>query len=377
MVQSNPIAPSPSAFLTAWHPDEPVHFFAPSALRRRATEFLTGFPGLTTYAVKANPDPAVLMQLLAAGLTAFDVASPREISDIRRLAPDAALHYNNPIRSKTEIQFALAQNVRSFACDNIRELAKLLDQANADELEISVRFKLPVDKAAYHFGDKFGASPEEAVALLTAVKDAGAKPSLTFHPGTQCNSPDAYAEYIRAAADIARQANLTLHRLNVGGGYPSNRAGDAMPLAAFFDAIQSTTRTAFGAEAPDLICEPGRAMVADAFALAVRVKGLRDEDAVYLNDGIYGGLSEFPVLNLSAYWVFGSDGSEKCDRSTNRTLFGPTCDSLDTLPGSTALPADIDEDDYILFSAMGAYVTGVSTDFNGYGTRQTVIVKTL
>ena len=48
----------------------------------------------------------------------------------------------------------------------------------------------------------------------------------------------------------------------------------------------------FGADAPALVCEPGRAMVAEAFTLGLRVKAIRESGAVFLNDGVYGGLTE-------------------------------------------------------------------------------------
>ena len=60
-----------------------------------------------------------------------------------------------------------------------------------------------------------------------------------------------------------------------------------------------------------------------------------------------------------------------------RTIFGPTCDSLDRLPGTPALPADTAEGDWLIWQSMGAYVTGVSTLFNGYGQWQTVVVDRL
>src|SRR5690606_28561682 len=95
----------PVDFLRAAQPEDPVLFLSPAALQAQANRFLRGFPGLTTYAVKANPDEAVLTNLAAAGIAAFDVASPEEIALIRRIAPKAALHYNNPVRSRAEIGF--------------------------------------------------------------------------------------------------------------------------------------------------------------------------------------------------------------------------------------------------------------------------------
>lgn len=93
----------------------PVHFFAPDRLDARLAEFRRGFPGLVTYAVKANPTEDVLRRLCAGGLDGFDVASPDEIALIRRICPDAPMHYNNPVRSKAEIAAGIAAGVVSWS----------------------------------------------------------------------------------------------------------------------------------------------------------------------------------------------------------------------------------------------------------------------
>jgi ornithine decarboxylase len=121
-----------------------------------------------------------------------------------------------------------------------------------------------------------------------------------------------------------------------------------------------------------LICEPGRGLVGDAFAYAVQVKSLRGE-RVYLSDGIYGGLSEFPSMGVPAFRIIGRANAA----TTPRIVYGPTCDSLDVLPGRVDLPTDLGLGDWIVFSATGAYLNGVTTMFNGYGGRTTVPVTQL
>jgi len=377
MKPANDIWKTPEEYLAARQPETAVHFFCPAVLHNQALKFLDHFPGLTTFAVKANPDPSVISHLLAAGVKAFDVASPKEIALLRRLAPKATLHYNNPARSRREVQFALENGVRSFSVDSLSGLAKLAAAKGAKKIETSVRFKLPLAGAVYDFGSKFGATPEDATALLRSAAELGFTPSLTFHPGTQCTAPQTWQKYIEIAAEIARNAGVRLSRLNVGGGFPAPYTNASLDLCTYFTLIRTTVEAAFGAFAPELICEPGRALVAPAFALAVQVKELRDAQ-VFLNDGIYGGLSEFPVLKTPrAFRVITPNGHLRLGDTKPYTLFGPTCDSLDVLPGYFDLPATIEEEDYIIFPNMGAYVTGVTTDFNGYGTLETQTVLDL
>lgn len=368
---------TPTDHLSNRQPDRPVHYFAPSILQAQAARFQAGFNGLVTYAVKANPERAVLQNLLAAGISAFDVASPNEIRLLRDLAPDATLHYNNPVRSRDEIQFAYASGVRSFSVDSFREFEKLRELVPANGVELSIRIKLPIEGAVYDFGSKFGATPEKATQLLRQAADAGFTPSMTFHPGTQCEDPTAWRAYIIEAASVAKAAGVQLHRLNVGGGFPSQMDNHTPDLEKIFDLIDSTVSEAFPTK-PALVCEPGRAMVASAFTHATQIKSINDEGDVYLNDGIYGGLSEFPVLDVSReYSVVASCTTARTCRETFVTVFGPTCDSLDVLPNKMALPRDLSEGDYILFHNMGAYVKGVTTDFNGYGDLETVTVLDL
>lgn len=368
---------TPVEFLATRHPDRPVAFFCPKTLHRTAQEFIHGFPGLVSYAVKANADTAVITNLNAAGVQAFDVASPMEIDLVRTLAPKAVLHYNNPVRSRSEISHAVNAGVRSYSVDSFGELDKLTAQTPKG-CEISVRLKLPVKGAVYDFGEKFGANANKAAELLRRVVAAGYVPSMTFHPGTQCHDPEAWVSYIKACATIAQAAAVPLKRLNVGGGFPAHRSNNAPELINIFAAIKTTANTSFGSKQPELLCEPGRAMVSDAFSLAARIKAIHDNGAIYLNDGIYGGLAEFRDLDTNHRFItLAPTGRMRRGKPTPYTAFGPTCDSLDKLPDPLPLPDSIQEEDYILFSCMGAYVNATCTRFNGYGDIQTVTVNSL
>ncbi|SFE57701.1 type III PLP-dependent enzyme domain-containing protein [Roseivivax sediminis] len=367
-----PEATDASEYLIRHRPDAPVMFFRPDLLAATAAAFRAGFPGRVTYAVKANPAVEVLGTLAAAGIDAFDVASPEEMTRVREAAPGAALHYNNPVRSADEIAAGKRMGVDSWSVDRMSEFDKL--GALPEGSEVSVRLALPVPGAAYDFGSKFGAGPDLAVEILAAVAARGFVPALTFHPGTQCPDGAAWARYIHACADIARRADVQLARLNVGGGFPAHRGGAAPDLAAIFAAIRTATAEAFEAP-PALICEPGRAMVAEAVTLALRVKAV-ESGALTLNDGVYGALGEWRDLPApSRIDVISPDGHLRRAAGVPRIVFGPTCDSLDRLPRPLDLPGDIAEGDYLLIPGMGAYGAALVTAFNGYGARDVVTMR--
>ncbi len=366
---------TPAEYLAHHSSDDPVLFFAPAVLQATAQRFVAGFPGLVTYAVKANPDEMVVQNLAAAGIAGWDVASIWEIELIARIAPGSAMHYNNPVRSRGEIMRAVSLGVRSFSVDSASELAKLAELVPPGA-EVSVRFKLPVAGAAYDFGAKFGATGDRAAALLRQAAELGFTGSLTFHPGTQCTDPLAWDAYIRAAAAIAAEAGVRIARLNVGGGFPAHRVGaDAPALEDIFALIDRVTGEAFGAHRPRLVCEPGRAMVAECMSLGAQVRAIRDDEHVFLSDGIYGGLAELPLIGMiDRIEARGPDGARRVGAPRERLVFGPTCDSVDRLPGTVPLPDDLVEGDMVMFHGMGAYSTATVTRFNGFGALRFVTV---
>ena len=366
---SKTIWSNPSEYLRVQHPENPVLFFAPTAVQAAARRFIDGFPGMVTYAVKSNPTEAVIENLSAAGVRGYDCASGFEIDLIRRLAPDAAIHYNNPVRSRHEIAYAVERGVTSYSVDSASELDKLIEMVPSEGTEISVRFKLPVAGAAYNFGAKFGATSELATELLKTVAAAGFIPSITFHPGTQCTDPAAWEAYIREAAEIAKRAGVSIARLNVGGGFPSHRLTGVVPqLEQTFQLIDRVAGEAFGDNRPLLICEPGRAMCGDAFTLAAQVKALRDGEHVFLNDGVYGTMTELPLIGvIDRMEVVSPEGEPRRGDLVPRVVFGPTCDSVDRLPGEIPMPSDLAEGDYVIVHGMGAYSVVTNSRFNGFG----------
>ena len=363
---------TPERYLGLHGAERPVMFFAPSVLAATAARFINGFDAVVSYAVKANPSRAVLETLVAAGVRVFDVASIAEMAAVRAVCAQAVLHYNNPVRSKAEVAAAQAFGIASASVDSLSELEKL---RALGPIEVSVRLALAVPGAAYDFGAKFGVGPDRAVEILRRVVALGFRPAMTFHPGTQCDDPNAWAAYIAACADVARRAGVRLERLNVGGGFAAHRAGAAPDLEAVFARISSQVRAEFGADAPILVCEPGRAMVAESHQLAVEVKAVREDGSIFVSDGVYGGLAEWrDIAAGDRVRVFDRFGAPRGGARVARVVFGPTCDSIDRLPEPLDLPQSICEGDHILFAAMGAYSTAIATGFNGYGVRDVVRV---
>ena len=71
------------------------------------------------------------------------------------------------------------------------------------------------------------------------------------------------------------------------------------------------------------------------------------------------------------------DGAPVAGAPTPRVVFGPTCDSMDRLPGAPALPEGLAEGDWVIFEGLGAYGTATVTRFNGFGPRRTELCARL
>ncbi len=363
-------------WLSAQQPDKPTLLFDSLALQSRYFEFADTFPGLVSYAVKANAKDAVLRALCDAGLNCFDIASIPELKRVLAHSPKAICHYHNPIRSRQDNLTALAAGVRTFSVDRPSELDKLshcLGDVSPAEIELSIRFKLPTFGGAYDFGSKFGADLPLAAELMHAGKLAGYRISLTFHPGTQCTRLSAWNEYIEAAAKLSKDTQIEIERLNVGGGFPAHRGEWVPELSEIFCQIENAVNVHFD-NSPKLVCEPGRAMVADTTLLVTQINAI-DGNGVYLNDGVYGCLSEARDLSMTKRIGFCSHKGQPLADGANRQptqFFGPTCDSLDAFIAEVPLPSDLRAGDYVLFEGMGAYSNELNTQFNGFGEHQWV-----
>ncbi|NJM29180.1 MAG: type III PLP-dependent enzyme [Rhizobiales bacterium] len=363
-------------------PQEPLFCFSAPQLAARARQFIGHFPGEVSYAVKCNPEAAVLKTLSDAGIKIWDVASVHEMAAVRAVTPAAKFHYHNPVKSRAEIKAAFEKyGCRRFAVDCRAELAKVVEIVGDARVEIAVRFVLPRDRAssAHDFSTKFGAPEHVAVELLKTAAARGYAPVLTFHPGSQSRDPNVYARHIEAAARIANAAGVKIAKLNVGGGFPANYLLSKAPDPAdFFKTIIEAVKRAFApGEAPALECEPGRGLAAPSMSLLTRVKLVCSEgDDIFINDGVYGGLMEFmQVPELMPPYRVIRDGKVLEGKTKSFKVFGPTCDPLDVLPHRLDLPEDLRDEDFIEFGMLGAYGLATTTRFNGYGNHAVIHVE--
>ncbi|ACJ18600.1 type III PLP-dependent enzyme [Coxiella burnetii] len=358
-------------------PIQPVFAFRPAALGRAVNYFCTQFGGRVLYAVKTNPEKHVIQAVHAHGVTAFDVASYEEIRIIKEYAPGAELYFMHPVKSPHAIREAYFEyGVRHFSLDCLEELRKILRHTeNAKDLCLHLRLAIPNTFAEFNLAEKFGINLHEAPELLKQLRKAAYQLGVTFHVGSQCMHPDAYRIAIRMADKVINEAQVEIEFFNVGGGFPSIYPGMIPPaLTIYFEAIHDEfAKVAQRHPGIQLLCEPGRSLVAESTSVIVNVE-LRKDDILYINDGTYGSLFDagiphfiFPVHLLRPKHTADVD-------LLPFSFYGPTCDSLDYMKGPFYLPNDIKAGDYIEIGQMGAYGRTLSTAFNGFKQREGVIM---
>jgi ornithine decarboxylase len=356
------------AAIAALRPQDPMHCLRPQAVSDAARAFVTAFPGDVLYAVKCNAEPTMLRAIAAGGVAHFDCASEAEVRLLRTLFPQAAIHFMHPVKARGAIRSAWSQHgVRDFVLDTDGELTKILQETGggAGELGLVVRLALPKGNAAYDLSGKFGATPAEAAALLRAARPHAARLGLSFHVGSQCMDPAAWTRALALAAEVIATAGVAVEIVDVGGGFPVAYPGSEPPaLALFMDAIRAGA--ALLPEGVRLWAEPGRALVAGGASVVVQVQARRG-DALYVNDGVYGALSDAGAPGFRFPHRLVRDGGDPVAAVTRDfTLFGPTCDSADVMRGPWSLPADVREGDWIEIGQLGAYGTALRTAFNGF-----------
>ncbi len=349
-------------------PSDPVYCIRTNSIRIATKVFLQNFPGKILYAVKTNPHPFVVKTLIQSGIKNFDVASIKEIEMIKKINKDLECSYMHTVKSRESIRDAYFKyNVKSFSLDTKEELIKIIESTEqAKDLELYVRVAVSNEHAEIDLSKKFGALSSEAIGLLRLTKQYAKKIGLSFHVGSQCMHPISYAKGISEIGNIIKKTRIIPDVINIGGGFPTIYP-DLIPpsLESYFNEIKSALEKLKLNKMPEIICEPGRALVAESGSTIVKVN-LRKKQKLYINDGTYGTLFDGGVPNIVYPSRIITNGRMISKKMTAFDFYGPTCDSLDYMKGPFILPNNVKENDYIELGQLGAYGLTFRTQFNGF-----------
>jgi len=349
-------------------PEQPIYCIRKKSIQSASTYFRNKFLGKVLYAVKTNPHPEVLKTIVESGIENFDVASIQEIKDIRAINPNAQCSYMHTVKSRESIKEAYFNyNVKAFSLDTKDELIKIIETTNqAKDLELFVRVAVSNEHAEIDLSKKFGALTSEATGLLRLTKQYAKKTGLSFHVGSQCMHPISYAKGISDIGNIIKKTKIVPDYINIGGGFPAIYP-DLVPqsLDSYFEEIKKGLANLNLEKLPEILCEPGRALVAESGSTIVRVN-LRKKQKLYINDGTYGTLFDAGTPNMVYPSRLIKNGKTISKKLTAFDFYGPTCDSMDYMRGPFLLPNNIKENDYIELGQLGAYGLTFRTQFNGF-----------
>jgi ornithine decarboxylase len=352
-------------------------------LRQNYAQFRKHLPRVQAYyAVKANSDPAIVQTLYDEGAS-FDVASMAEFlivyEKIQHLPEPQRqdfiwdrIIYANPIKAIETLK-QLDQYKPLVTYDNHEEVLKIARYA--PHAGLALRLRVPNTGSMVELSSKFGALPGEAVDLIAfAHHNKLVVEGLSFHVGSQCTNVQNYSQALHLAASIfseARTRGFDLKLLDIGGGFPAHY-DDTVPT---FTSLAKTINTELDRLFPEpieILAEPGRFLVATAATAIAEIIGKAVRGGklcYYINDGVYHTYSGI-IFDHCQYHLksFREGPTQLC------SVFGPTCDALDTISLAEQLP-DMDLGDLVYAENMGAYCAASSTFFNGFPPAKVVHVN--
>jgi ornithine decarboxylase len=353
-------------------------------LRRNYRQFRRHLPRVQVYyAVKANPDPAIVRTLFAEGAS-FDVASMPEFmivhENIRDRPPRERQNwiwdkiiYANPTKPQGTLE-ELNQYKPLVTFDNLEEIRKI--RRHAPDAGLALRLKVPNTGAMVELSSKFGAAPGEAVDLILAADRAGLTvEGISFHVGSQTTNFENYVQALQLTANVFREARdrgyAKMNLVDIGGGFPAPYDATVKPFPELASVIRRELDRLFPAEV-QILAEPGRFLVASAgYAVSQIIgKAVRDgKTCYYINDGVYHTYSGV-IFDHCKYPIrsFRRGPTRLC------SVFGPTCDALDVVSLAENLP-ELERDDFLYSENIGAYSHASSTHFNGFPPAKTVHVN--
>lgn len=352
----------------------PVVVIDHDIVRKNYLAFHTHLPKVQAYyAVKANPDPAIVRSLYKIGAS-FDVASLPEFmlvyENIKHLPAKAQqdfiwdkIIYANPTKPKETLQ-ALDQYKPLVTFDNITELKKI--RQYAPHAGVVLRLRVPNTGSVVELSSKFGADPSEAVDLVLAAFKMGlVVEGISFHVGSQCMNFENFVQALNISASVMTESKARGHEikiLDIGGGFPAPYHRDVESIEVLARKINAEIDRLFAKDI-QIIAEPGRFVVASAATSIAKVIGKARRDGktcYYIDDGVYSTFSGI-VFDHCQYHLksFKKGKTEIC------AVFGQTCDALDTISLSEELP-NLELDDLLYAEAIGAYSNASATWFNGF-----------
>ena len=311
-------------------------------------------PGaLIAYAVKANPDPALLTRLAADGIGA-EVVGPVELELALRagIEPDRIV-VNGAGQTDHDLRAALATGALVNA-ESLDALRALLSAEGGGRIGLRLNPGLDAKThphlATGSAGSKFGIAMDELPNALDLLQAASVRPaSVGGHIGSAIDDPWPFGRLAALLRPIAD--DLGAEHIDLGGGFtgdPERWAADVLPQAG---------------DAARLIVEPGRTIVRDAGWLLTRVVRVQARGQLIADAGMTELLR--PMLYGALHPVTLLEHGDALPHDGPWTLSGPICEAGDVLVGSVELGRGAGAGALLAIGEAGAYGAAMASNYNG------------
>jgi diaminopimelate decarboxylase len=366
----------------------PIYVYSTATIERHARVFREALAGIAdpwiAFAVKANPNRAVLATLARAGLGA-DVVSGGELLRARVAGiPAAKIVFSGVGKTADEMALALKEGIGQFNLESVEEAEMLSEVATSLGMAAKVAFRINPDvDAGTHSkistgraDDKFGIVYDRAIAAYArAAQLPGLDPTgVAVHIGSQLTdlAPSRAAfERIGALITGLRAAGHIITTADLGGGLgvPYNPAVPTPPSPADYGAMVEAVTAGWDVR---LIFEPGRVIVGNAGVMLTRVIRVK-EGKTYPFVVVDAGMND--LLRPSLYDAWHNIRAVAPNGSTFiANIVGPICETGDTFARSREMD-EVKAGDLIAFMTAGAYGATMANTYNSRGLVPEAIVS--
>jgi diaminopimelate decarboxylase len=343
----------------------PLYVMDGARLAAEAEAFAAAWgPGVAVaYSMKANPLLGLAARLHRAGCW-LEVASGFEYRSARRVGvPGGRIVFNGPLKTRDELAWALREGATVIAdgAEQLRDIAALAHCASP-HARVGVRVTPPGRERS----DRFGLRPRAVPAAARLLARAGLRlTGLHVHLGAYQlgpvpdGGPPVHGVTVEYPVPVERFAAAAAHLRALAervGGIEWLDLGGGWPPAARLRAYLVAVREALGPGAPDLVVEPGRALVRDAGWLLARVVARRGRAAAVIDVGI----TQIPCVLWKRSQVIPAHPRPGPERPTD--LFGPLCLQHDAIVRGAPLPP-LRVGDLVWIGQAGAYGMAQASPF--------------
>jgi len=362
--------------------EQPFYIIDIGEIIKAYEKWMLYFPKIKPYyAVKCNPNPALLHVLSCLG-TYFDCASENEIKTIIEITNNPkTIIFANPCKMSSQIKYARANDVDMMTFDCEEELYKI--RLYHPYAELVLRLSVDDSHSICKFNSKFGCKIENVENLINLVKLLKLNlVGFSFHVGSGCKSVDSYYTAIqtcRSAYELAVKNDMKIRIIDIGGGFPGIDNENSINIEQIATKLKEAQEQFFEKEMQDgtiqFIAEPGRFFVEKSHTLVLNVIGKKRETSMndaneteeiiiyYLNDGVYGSFNCIYFDHKTPIVLPFNERNE--NKMYKSKIFGPTCDSIDLISKETMLP-ELAIGEWVYVENFGAYTTAASSSFNGF-----------